>query len=129
MYAYPEQNAVHMATVILSDAVAMALSARAPRLLSVLQDVWTKPEGGSGLGELGETGVGVLETVERLLEVGLETDVDADIGKALEGMLAISTGDVALGVAVLAAVAAREAMEEDMTTDVEIALVDPLGRI
>jgi hypothetical protein len=70
----------------------------------------------------------VLETVERLLEVGLETDVDVDIGEALEGMLAISTGDVALGVAVLVAVAAREAMEEDMTTDVEIALGDPLGR-
>ena len=70
----------------------------------------------------------MLEGAERLLEVGLETDVDVNVREALEGMLAISTGDVALGVAVLVAVAAREAMEEDMTTDAETAPVDPLGR-
>jgi hypothetical protein len=70
----------------------------------------------------------VLETVERLVEVVLEIGVDVGTGEALEGVLARSTGDVALGVVVLVAVAAREAMGEDRTTDVETALVDPVGR-
>lgn len=126
----------------MSEVVASAFSARAPRLLSVLQDVYTKPENVGRSNVLVEIGV-VLEVVmEAVLEVGMNMEVDIVV--LLEGVFATLIEDAAeVDVIIVLVVAISMAPEvvglldvavvEDVTVgetavDVERALVDPVER-